>query len=597
MDLQNINGEDADRIHKDREAVRESTTTFAEHMRDDGVEAAPVSWGHTWREFLSYVQRGDNKDTARENVQIKSEVNAVTDREPYPTLYPGEVKSGAGEDEENRTRRRNFTRLTQRARNNKHKQERKKETYGEKRVRLAKGGEGTRVISTKPPNKEGGGEWRIPETREDKAARELLGGLDQNGRYRVFTDDTMDLAHEAEYAGHPILRIFTRPEENEHGPQKIVTTEDTRHMNGTAGKKLTYEALTAALTLHERHDFHVAVATDGAKRGGTKDRMEAQRISETTYGVWQGPESAKILKRKQGEANTLQERLGVQLNHTDKVQAVEQGILSGRLGDSATSAEAELFAIFAILRKVQALQDMGHYKGGKARVLIMSDCLSGLEIIEKVWRGKKNTYRKLNNGAVIEAITNVRESLGTVIFMWIPSHVGIVPNIIADSIASRDQEEPPEGMITGMLSKQVRSRPIIYAKKVQGRVELADGPIYWEARQCGKRFIRSMHKPPEGGDKCQGEVAKGMTNIEGIQGEDATWDMELAEIVGRNEMEKFVHGIRNGEIVGGPAYARRMKHATREGNKTSFWTYLKVNGCRGCQRQEEEETIHHVISG
>eukprot|EP00965_Chrysotila_dentata_P159394 5265603-Pleurochrysis_carterae.AAC.1 len=40
-----------------------------------------------------------------------------------------------------------------------------------------------------------------------------------------------------------------------------------------------------------------------------------------------------------------------------------------------------------------------------------------------------------------------------------------------------------------------------------------------------------------------------------------------------------------------------MRHATREGNKPSFWTYLKVNGCRGCQKQEEEETIHHVISG
>eukprot|EP00965_Chrysotila_dentata_P145521 4806585-Pleurochrysis_carterae.AAC.2 len=41
-----------------------------------------------------------------------------------------------------------------------------------------------------------------------------------------------------------------------------------------------------------------------------------------------------------------------------------------------------------------------------------------------------------------------------------------------------------------------------------------------------------------------------------------------------------------------------MRHATREGNKpASFWSYLKVNGCRGCQKQEEEERIHHVLSG
>eukprot|EP00965_Chrysotila_dentata_P105627 3488747-Pleurochrysis_carterae.AAC.1 len=40
-----------------------------------------------------------------------------------------------------------------------------------------------------------------------------------------------------------------------------------------------------------------------------------------------------------------------------------------------------------------------------------------------------------------------------------------------------------------------------------------------------------------------------------------------------------------------------MRHATREGNRPSFWTYLMVNGCRDCQKQEEEETIHHVLSG
>eukprot|EP00965_Chrysotila_dentata_P100972 3335701-Pleurochrysis_carterae.AAC.1 len=85
--------------------------------------------------------------------------------------------------------------------------------------------------------------------------------------------------------------------------------------------------------------------------------------------------------------------------------------------------------------------------------------------------------------------------------------------------------------------------------------------------------------------------------IDRAQDEDTTWDVELASIMGSNEIEKFVHGIRNGEVVGGPANARRMRHATREGNKPSFWTYLKVNGCRGCQKQEEEETIHHVISG
>eukprot|EP00965_Chrysotila_dentata_P245840 6206805-Pleurochrysis_carterae.AAC.1 len=150
--------------------------------------------------------------------------------------------------------------------------------------RLAKGGEGSRVVSIKPARKEGGWEWKVPKTREDTAARKLLGGQDQNGRHRVFKDDTMDLAHEAEYAGHLILRLFTRPKENEQGPHKIITTEDIRQMNGAEGKKLTYEAISAALLLHEKYDFQLAVASDGAKKGGTKYRMETQRISETTCG-------------------------------------------------------------------------------------------------------------------------------------------------------------------------------------------------------------------------------------------------------------------------------------------------------------------------
>eukprot|EP00965_Chrysotila_dentata_P015632 517226-Pleurochrysis_carterae.AAC.1 len=60
----------------------------------------------------------------------------------------------------------------------------------------------------------------------------------------------------------------------------------------------------------------------------------------------------------------------------------------------------------------------------------------------------------MQNGAVLEAITNVRENLGTVIFMWIPSHVGIIPNVIADKVAAREQEITLEGMVTGLISKQ-----------------------------------------------------------------------------------------------------------------------------------------------
>eukprot|EP00965_Chrysotila_dentata_P131081 4333143-Pleurochrysis_carterae.AAC.1 len=139
-------------------------------------------------------------------------------------------------------------------------------------------------------------------------------------------------------------------------------------MNSVSGKKLTYDTLKVAMSLHERHSFHLAVATDGAKKGGTKARGETQRLAATTYGVWQGPESAEILRNKWREASALQKRLEVKLDQADKMRSIAQGTLNGRLGDSATAAEAELFAIFAILRKAQAQQDMGQYGNEKARI-------------------------------------------------------------------------------------------------------------------------------------------------------------------------------------------------------------------------------------
>eukprot|EP00965_Chrysotila_dentata_P053109 1762331-Pleurochrysis_carterae.AAC.1 len=69
----------------------------------------------------------------------------------------------------------------------------------------------------------------------------------------------------------------------ENGLYMHMTKEDVGHMNETGGKKLTQKALQVAVSLHERHDFHVAVATDGAKKGGTRDRTEIDRLSETTY--------------------------------------------------------------------------------------------------------------------------------------------------------------------------------------------------------------------------------------------------------------------------------------------------------------------------
>eukprot|EP00965_Chrysotila_dentata_P260578 6213953-Pleurochrysis_carterae.AAC.2 len=109
----------------------------------------------------------------------------------------------------------------------------------------------------------------------------------------------------------------------ENGIYLRISKEDVAHMSAASGKKLTYDTLNVAMLLHERYTFHLAVAADAAKEGGTKDRGEMHRLSKTTYGVWQGPGSVEILRNKRREASALQKRLGVTLDQTDKVRAVE----------------------------------------------------------------------------------------------------------------------------------------------------------------------------------------------------------------------------------------------------------------------------------
>eukprot|EP00965_Chrysotila_dentata_P092035 3038665-Pleurochrysis_carterae.AAC.1 len=83
------------------------------------------------------------------------------------------------------------------------------------------------------------------------------------------------------------------------------------------------------------------------------------------------------------------------------------------------------------------------------------------------------------------------------------------------------------------------------------------------------------HKPPEGGDKCESGIARAMINGYNMEVDgDTDIEMDIERQDGKREVEKFIHGIRNGEIVGGPARERRMKQAKREGNRPSFWSYL-----------------------
>eukprot|EP00965_Chrysotila_dentata_P002080 68705-Pleurochrysis_carterae.AAC.2 len=97
LEVQNMNGAEADTIRKARELIMESTVTFVEHMKDDGVGLSRQTWDYSWSEFLRrYAQQGDRGETAKENTTINEERADTRVSETHPTLCPLEV---VGDDE------------------------------------------------------------------------------------------------------------------------------------------------------------------------------------------------------------------------------------------------------------------------------------------------------------------------------------------------------------------------------------------------------------------------------------------------------------------------------------------------------------------
>eukprot|EP00965_Chrysotila_dentata_P257307 6212846-Pleurochrysis_carterae.AAC.1 len=132
--------------------------------------------------------------------------------------------------------------------------------------------------------------------------------------------------------------------------------------------------------------------------------MESQKISETTYGAWLGPESAEILRDKREKATALQQRLGNQTESDRQAEGSRTGNPKRKAGGLCRNSRSGALCDICHTQKVQAQQTMGHYDHGKARILILSDGLSNLRAIERVWREQRNTYRKINNESVLRQL-------------------------------------------------------------------------------------------------------------------------------------------------------------------------------------------------
>ena len=161
-----------------------------------------------------------------------------------------------------------------------------------------------------------------------------------------------------------------------------------------------------AMDVHAAMHFTHAFATDGSK----------DDQGRTAWGAWGG---ADVMNWGAMEV------AGEQMLHMDAQQeadAAGAGMEGGRLPDSWDVIDAELYAVFRVLLRVylEAKRRGGDEEAQQCRVLVLSDCKSGMEEMERVWRaGEVHHEWKGARRAMLEAICRVRALLGVCVMCYV----------------------------------------------------------------------------------------------------------------------------------------------------------------------------------
>ena len=164
----------------------------------------------------------------------------------------------------------------------------------------------------------------------------------------------------------------------------------------------------------------------------------------------------------------------------------------GRLPNSWEVIDAELWAIFTVMRRVwleARVRGETPEELKQKRVLILSDCKPALTQLETAWRvGSAQTLRRGDRAAMLEAICRLRAQLGIVVCVWVPSHVGITPNEMADAACKSHLKCDEIDETTRPIAAHVHARPHLNERRVRNGVwELADRKPFAEHRAARER--------------------------------------------------------------------------------------------------------------
>ena len=571
-----------------------------------------ASWAHAWKLFVEYAAE------ARRGTPRVENLREVPSREGrcggnwectrhVQTSYEGELEAYRDEDGETRSRRAmSLAPHATRDRNIPAALRVTLDTIGARLARDAEMKEAGDEDTVLPPN--------YPQDAIDSVGRGLDlfrgAGLGAAG---------YDLIRDSALLRDPVIRCFLRSDEIEAGsggvalPNGRVVRMDRRErriMHRTSATYVSADSARLAIALHFARHFTHAAAVDGSK-AGEKEKQDAGGVARTdaeaaaeaeelrlgacAYGWWEGPKFAAGVVPEMATQAQFE-------------SAMAAGFGGGKLPDSWSIADAEVYAMLAYLKRVVAEPGANGAAPSaeelkERRVLVMSDCVPAMQQVEKAWRQEHvEGLRRWDRGAMLEAINDLRSQLGEVVCLWTPAHAGISCNAMADAAAKAHLQAGDDGdmePVTEVVRAHVRGRPCVYEVRVgegeDARWELMDRPAFKACRLCARGYVRRRLGETVREGACVAglqeplwpEVAAGLGKLPPGY---TPYNEDAGAAVARvNSVHKLVFGLRVGEVVGGPTHAAEWARCKRgEGTQGGRHTRSAVWGCMACKRALHE---------
>ena len=406
---------------------------------------------------------------------------------------------------------------------------------------------------------------------------------------------------------HPVAHMFARVTAVEDGmvwigdgddrTQVTIEEGERKDMDKDKGRELNRRIHELAMRLHKRENFTHVVACDGSKKVHTQQpRNVTYPTGPTAYGHYEGH---RIHDGHDEDTWRARFRTAHPTTH-EMADAIKTNVHGHRIGNEDDTMQAELAAIFTYLQRVTA-----HGHAHDKRILIMSDCHNALCAIEETWRGEGKAYRQRAGGAIIEAINALREGLGRVVFIFTPSHAGVVPNAYADGVAKAYLHDTRTLRLSKVVAQHVTSRSVVYEKRDEnGDAQLKDGQVFKHTRKGIMEWIRGRTRVHEsnvtwnqGVMRAIGKGPKPPQDEEGharISPEEAHAYAKYA-----TQRMRITCGCRNGYIAGGAQGEAPMLRASH--TEGSCAAMIITSGCRGCNMKGiwpgVRETTAHALLG